>query len=64
LSVEANPRPDVARKNYVYGLPFRLVKSGKLVKRGSKYRAAPISSPQGEAEAVGPPLVNQRVEKV
>jgi hypothetical protein len=41
------------QKNYIYGLLFRLVKSGKLVKRGSKYKAAPISSPEGEAEAVG-----------
>ena len=41
------------QKNYIYGLLFRLVKSGKLIKRGSKYRAAPISSPEGEAEAVG-----------
>ena len=40
-------------KNYVYGLVFRLVKSGKLSKRGPRYRAAPISSPEGETEAVG-----------
>jgi hypothetical protein len=39
--------------NYIHGLLFRLVKGGKLVKRGSKYKAAPISSPEGEAEAVG-----------
>jgi hypothetical protein len=38
-------------KNYIYGLLFRLVKSGKLIKRGSKYKAAPTSSPEGEAEA-------------
>lgn len=44
------------RKNYVYGLLYRLVKSGKLVKRGSKYRAAPISSPEGETGAVGAPV--------
>jgi hypothetical protein len=41
------------RPNYVYGLVFRMTKSGKLLKRGTKYRAAPISSPQGEPEAVG-----------
>ncbi len=40
------------RKNYIYGLLYRLTKSGKLVKRGLKYRAAP-SSPEGETEAVG-----------
>lgn len=41
------------RKNYIYGLLYRLTKSGKISKRGSKYRAAPISSPEGETEAVG-----------
>jgi hypothetical protein len=45
------------RKNYIYGLLYRLVKSGKLVRRGSRYRAAPISSPQGETGAVGAPVV-------
>ena len=39
--------------NYHYSLAYRLSKSGKLLKRGSKYRAPPVSSPEGEAEAVG-----------
>jgi hypothetical protein len=43
------------QKNYIYGLLFRLVKGGKLIKRGSKYKAAPTSSPQGEAGALGAP---------
>jgi len=43
------------QKNYIYGLLFRLVKSGKLIKRGSKYKAAPTSSPEGEAGALGAP---------
>jgi hypothetical protein len=42
---------EAARKNYIYGLLYRLVKSGKVVKRGSKYRAAPNSSPEGETGA-------------
>jgi hypothetical protein len=40
------------RPNYVYGLVYRMTKSGKLLKRGTKYRAAPISSSQGEPEDV------------
>lgn len=47
------------QKNYIYGLLFRLVKSGKLIKRGSKYKAAPISSPEGETEAVGASVRHQ-----
>jgi hypothetical protein len=39
--------------NYHYSLAHRLSKSGKLLKRGSKYRAAPISSPDGETAASG-----------
>jgi hypothetical protein len=42
-----------AQPNYHYSLTYRLSKSGKLLKRGSKYRAAPISSPEGETEAGG-----------
>jgi hypothetical protein len=41
------------RPNYVYGLVYRMTKSGKLLKRGTKYRAAPISSSEEETEAVG-----------
>lgn len=43
------------RPNYHYDLAYRLSngKYPKLIKRGSKYRAAPISSPEGETEAVG-----------
>ncbi len=46
---------DILRKkpNYVYGLVFRLTKSGRLLKRGLKYRAAPIESPDEETEATG-----------
>jgi hypothetical protein len=44
--------------NYIYGLLNRLVKSQKLIKRGSRYRAAPIASPEGEAGAVGAPVRN------
>lgn len=39
--------------NYTYTLVYRLSKSGKLLKRGSRYRAPPDSSPEGETEAVG-----------
>lgn len=39
--------------NYHYSLAYRLSKSGKLLKQGSKYRAPPTSSPEGETEAVG-----------
>lgn len=44
-----------AKPNYHYDLAYRLThsKPPKLIKRGSKYRAAPISSPEGETEAVG-----------
>jgi hypothetical protein len=48
-----------SQKNYIYGLLFRLVKSGKLIKRGSKYKAAPSSSPKGETEAVGASVRHQ-----
>jgi hypothetical protein len=43
------------RPNYHYDVAYRLSsgKNPKLIKRGSKYRAAPISSPDGETEAVG-----------
>ncbi|MGH6818435.1 MAG: hypothetical protein ACREC1_06640 [Methylovirgula sp.] len=41
------------KPNYVYGLVYRLTKSGRLLRRGSRYRAAPIGSPEGETEAVG-----------
>jgi hypothetical protein len=44
-----------ARPNYVYGLVYRLTKKGRLIKRGARYRAAPISSPQGETGAVAAP---------
>jgi hypothetical protein len=47
------------QKNYIYGLLFRLVKSGKLIKRGSKYKAAPNSSPEGDTEAVGASVRHQ-----
>jgi hypothetical protein len=43
-----------AQPNYHYQLVYRLTKSGKLLRRGQKYRAAPKSSPEGEAEDVGP----------
>ena len=46
------------RKNYIYGLVYRLTKRGKLIKRGTKYRAAPITSLEGEAGAVGAPVRN------
>jgi hypothetical protein len=39
--------------NYHYSLVYRLSKSGRLVKRGLKYRAPPVPSPEGAAEAVG-----------
>jgi hypothetical protein len=42
-----------AQPNYHYSLAYRLTRSGKLIKRGSKYRAAPIRSPEGETEANG-----------
>jgi hypothetical protein len=42
-----------AHPNYHYATTYRLTKNGKLIRRGSKYRAAPLSSPEGEAEAVG-----------
>jgi hypothetical protein len=44
------------QKNYIYGLLFRLVNSGKLVKRGKRYKAAPISSSKEETGAVGAPV--------
>jgi len=43
-----------AQPNYHYATTYRLTRSGKLIKRGSKYRAAPISSSEEETEeAVG-----------
>ena len=44
-----------AQPNYHYSLAYRLSrgKNPKLIKRGAKYRAAPVSSPEGETEAVG-----------
>ena len=46
---------DIIREkpNYVYGFVYRLTKSGRLLKRGMRYRAAPISSSEEETEAVG-----------
>jgi hypothetical protein len=51
--IEIGFKSEANRKNYIYGLLYRLTKSGKLLKRGSKYRAAPISSPEGETAATG-----------
>jgi hypothetical protein len=42
-----------AQPNYHYQLVYRLTKSGRLLRRGERYRAAPKSSPEGETEAVG-----------
>lgn len=42
-----------AQPNYPYSVVYRLTKSGKLLKRASRYRAPPASSPEGETEAVG-----------
>ncbi len=42
-----------AQPNYHYSLAYRLTKSGKLLKRGSKYRAAPMVSPESETEPSG-----------
>jgi phage I-like protein len=42
-----------AQPNYHYSLAYRLTKSGKLLKRGSKYRAAPMVSLESETEAGG-----------
>jgi hypothetical protein len=39
--------------NYHYQLVYRLARGNKLLKRGSKYRAAPTVLPEGETEAVG-----------
>lgn len=49
--MEIGHAEEASRKNYIYGLLYRLVKSGKVVKRGTRYRAAPISSPEGETGA-------------
>jgi hypothetical protein len=57
--VELGHADKANQKNYIYGLLFRLVKSGKLIKRGSKYKAAPASSPEGETEAVGASVRHQ-----
>jgi hypothetical protein len=46
--IEASP-------SYPYTLVYRLAKTGKLLKRGSKYRVPPISSPEGETGVVGTP---------
>lgn len=43
------------KPNYVYGLAHRLTKTGKLIKRGSKYRASPIPSSQEETGVLGTP---------
>jgi hypothetical protein len=43
-----------AQPNYHYQLVYRLTKSGRLLRRGERYRAAPKSSPEGETEGVGP----------
>lgn len=40
--------------NYHYQLVYRLTKSGRLLRRGQRYRAAPKASPEGETEGVGP----------
>ncbi len=42
-----------AQPNYHYQLVYRLARRDKLLKRGSRYRAAPISSSEEETEAVG-----------
>ena len=42
-----------AQPNYHYQLVYRLTKSGQLLRRGERYRAAPKSSPEGETEAFG-----------
>ncbi len=44
--------------NYHYSLAYRLSKSGKLVKRGAKYRTPPVNSPEGETGAGSPGPVN------
>jgi hypothetical protein len=46
--VKSNP-------TYVYGLVYRLAKRGRLVKRGSKYRAVVRISPEGETGASSAP---------
>jgi hypothetical protein len=43
-----------AQPNYHYQLVYRLTKGDKLLRRGTRYRAAPISSSKEEAEGVGP----------
>jgi hypothetical protein len=52
---EIGHKDKAEEKNYIYGLLYRLTRGNnpKLVKRGAKYRAAPISSPEGETEAGG-----------
>lgn len=43
------------KPNYVYGLVYRLNKRGRLIRRGSKYRAAPLESSKEETGVVGTP---------
>lgn len=40
-----------AQPNYHYQLAYRLTRGTKLLKRGAKYRAAPIVLPEEETEA-------------
>jgi hypothetical protein len=42
-----------AHPNYHYATAYRLTKRGRLLRRGSRYRAPPISSSEEETEAVG-----------
>lgn len=42
--------------NYHYQTAYRLTKRGKLLRRGTKYRAAPHGSSQEETGAVGAPV--------
>jgi hypothetical protein len=42
-----------SRPNYHYATTYRLTKRGKLLRRGTKYQAAPIGSSKEETEAVG-----------
>lgn len=43
------------RPNYHYATTYRLTKRGKLLRRGNRYRAAPISSSKEETGAVAAP---------
>ena len=51
-----------AHPNYHYATTYRLTRSGKLLRRGTKYRAAPNSSSEEETEAVGA-SVNQEIHR-